>query len=139
EAAVLLGHGQGQEPVLAEQFQIPARKLEFVVRALGVVAHFLLAELDQRGPQLFVPLSQHPVGIPVVAESPERLGTPHLFLAQPEPLCLADSRKWSHHSGRRKPALHPAEITPDTWQAEGDRAAPADRRRPGGWWRGMVR
>src|SRR5262249_10956735 len=85
EAAVLLGHGQGQEPVLAEQFQIPARKLEFVVRALGVVAHFLLAELDQRGPQLFVPFSQHPVGIPVVAEAPERLGTPHLFLAQPDP------------------------------------------------------
>ena len=63
--------------------------IAFVVRTLGVVAHFLLAQLDQRGPQLLVPFGQHPVGIPVVAESPERLRTPHLFLAQPEPLCSA--------------------------------------------------
>ena len=79
EAAVLLGHGQPQEAVLSEQLEVAPREEELVVGALRVRAHLLLAELDQRRAKLLLPVGEDPVRIPVVAESPERLGAPHLL------------------------------------------------------------
>ena len=79
EAAVLLGHGQREEAVLAEQLEVASREQELVVGALRVRAHLLLAELDERRAQLLLAVGQDPVGIPFVAEPPERLATPHLL------------------------------------------------------------
>jgi hypothetical protein len=79
EAAVLLGHRQRQEPVLAEQLEVAAREEQLVVRALRVRTHLLLAELDQRRAELPLAVGQEPVGVPLVAEAPVRLATPHLL------------------------------------------------------------
>ena len=79
EAAVLLGHGEREEAVLAEQLEVAAREQQLVVGALRVRAHLLLAELDERRAQLLLAVGQDPVGIPVVAEAPERLAAPHLL------------------------------------------------------------
>src|SRR5215475_2150288 len=81
EAAVFLGDRQCQEAMLAEQFEISARELELVVGPLGIVAHFSLAQINQLGAQFLVPLGQHEVRVPFIAESPERLRSPHLLLA----------------------------------------------------------
>src|SRR5205807_5888509 len=80
QASVLLGHGQGEEPVLAEQLEVAAREEELVVRPLGVRAHLLLAQLDQRRAQLLLAVGVEPVRIPLVAEPPERLSGPHLLV-----------------------------------------------------------
>jgi hypothetical protein len=50
EPAVLLGHGEREEAVLAEQLEVPPREQQLVVRALGVRPQLLLAELDQERP-----------------------------------------------------------------------------------------
>ena len=92
-------------------------------RASWSVPHLLLAELDQRGPQFLLPVGQHPVGIPVVPEAPVRLRAPRLLLAQVGPLCPI----CNHDSGRRLPALHVAEGTPETCPAKG-----GAKRRPRG-------
>src|SRR5215468_10389829 len=67
--------------MLAEQFQISARELELVVGPLGIVAHFPLAKINQLGAQFLMPFGQHEVRVPFIAESPERLRSPHLLLA----------------------------------------------------------
>jgi hypothetical protein len=79
EAAVLLGDGEAEEAVLAEQLEVAAREQELVVGALRVRAHLLLAELDERRAELLLAVGIDPVGIPVVAEPPERLASPHLL------------------------------------------------------------
>ena len=79
EAAVLLRHGQREEAVLAEQLEVAARIEQLVVGALRVRAHLLLAQLDQRRAELLLAVGQDPVRVPVVAEAPERLGSPHLL------------------------------------------------------------
>ncbi len=79
QTAVLLRHREPKEPVLAEELQVAAGEHELVVEALGVHAKLLLAELDQGGAKLLLPVGVDPVRIPVVAESPEGLGTPHLL------------------------------------------------------------
>ena len=79
EAAVLLGHRQREEAVLAEELEIAAREEQLVVRALRVRAQLLLAELDQKRTQLLLAVGQEPVGVPLVPEPPERLGAPHLL------------------------------------------------------------
>ena len=79
EAAVLLGDGEREEAVLAEELEVAAREEELVVGALRVRAHLLLAELDERRAELLLAVGQDPVGIPLVAEPPERLATPHLL------------------------------------------------------------
>ena len=78
EPAVLLGHRERQKAVLGEDLEVAARVEQLVVRALRVGAHLALAEVDQLRAQLLLPLGQEPVGIPVVAESPEGLAAPHL-------------------------------------------------------------
>jgi hypothetical protein len=75
---VLLGDGEREEPVLGEDLEVPPRVEKLVVGALRVGAHLALAEVDQLRPQLLLALGQEPVGIPVVAESPEGLSAPHL-------------------------------------------------------------
>ncbi len=79
EAAVLLRHGEREEAVLAEQLEVAAREQQLVVGALRVRAHLLLAELDQRRAELLLAVGQDPVRIPLVAEPPERLSSPHLL------------------------------------------------------------
>ena len=79
QAAVLLGHREAQEPVLAEELEVAAREHQLVVEALGVRAELLLAELDQGGAELLLPIGVDPVRIPVVAQAPEGLRTPHLL------------------------------------------------------------
>ena len=100
QAAVFLRDGQGEEAVLAKQLEVPARELQLVVGSLGIVPHLLLAQVDQLRAQLLVPVGQHPVRVPVIAKSPERLGTPHLFLAQDGPLTSLVGRN-HHPPGRR--------------------------------------
>src|SRR5207245_4060504 len=78
EAAVLLGHRQREESVLAEQLEVAPREQQLVVRALRVRAQLLLAELDQLRAQLLLAFRIHPVGIPLVAEPPEGLRSPRL-------------------------------------------------------------
>ena len=85
EAAVLLGHRQREEAVLAEQLEVAPREEQLVVGALRVVAQLLLAQLDQRRAQLLLPVGEHPVRVPLVAETPERLVTPHLFVGHRHP------------------------------------------------------
>jgi hypothetical protein len=70
EPAVFLRHGEREEAVLAEQFQVAPRELELVVGDLRVRAQLLLAQFDEGGPQFFVLIGQHPVRVPVVAQSP---------------------------------------------------------------------
>ena len=79
EPAVLLGDGQREEAVLAEQLEVAPREEQLVVGALRVRAHLLLAELDERRAELLLALGQEPVGVPLVAEAPEGLGAPHLL------------------------------------------------------------
>ena len=79
EPAVLLGDGQSEKTVLAEELEIAAREEQLIVGALRVRAHLLLAQLDERRAELLLALGQEPVGIPLVAESPEGLGAPHLL------------------------------------------------------------
>ena len=79
EAAVLLGDGEREEAVLAEQLEVASRVEQLVVRALRVRPHLLLAELDERRAELLLAVGQDPVGIPLVAEPPERLASPHLL------------------------------------------------------------
>src|SRR5258707_8584241 len=86
EAAVFLRHCQRQESVLTEELQVPPRESQLVIRPLGVVPHLLLAQLNELATQLLVVVGQRPVRIPVIAESPVRLRTPHLFLAHRGPL-----------------------------------------------------
>src|SRR4051794_8371553 len=80
QAAVLLGHGEGEEAVLAHELEVAPREQELVVRALGVRAHLLLAELDELLAQLLLAVGEHPVGVPLVAEAPERLSAPRLVV-----------------------------------------------------------
>src|SRR5258706_16450434 len=107
--------------MLAEQFEVPARELQFVVRPLGVLAHFPLAEIDQRGPQFLVPVGQYPVRVPFIAESPEGLRSPHLLLAHSCTLCSACTRD----SGRCSLLLHNAESIP--WPCGDGRGSPSVR------------
>ena len=79
ESAVLLGHRQREEAVLAEELEVAAREEQLVVRALRVRAHLLLAELDQERAKLLLAVGQEPVRVPLVPEPPERLGAPHLL------------------------------------------------------------
>src|SRR5262249_40445470 len=65
--------------VLAENLEVAARVEELVVGALGVRAELLLAELDELRAQLLLPVGVEPVGIPVIAEPPERLAGPRLL------------------------------------------------------------
>ena len=104
EAAVLLGHGEAEEAVLAEQLEVPAREEELVVRALRVRPHLLLAQLDQERAQLLLPLGQDPVGVPLVAEAPERLVAPHLLgHAHLRRIgLLSRHRRWRPSSGARR-------------------------------------
>ena len=67
--------------MFAEQFEIPARELELVVRSFGILAHFPLAKINQRRTQFLVPVGQLEVRVPFIAKSPERLRSPHLLLA----------------------------------------------------------
>ena len=76
EAAVLLGHREAEEPVLAEELEVAAREHQLVVEPLGVGAQLLLAELDQGGAELLLPIGVDPVRIPVVPQAPEGLRTP---------------------------------------------------------------
>ena len=92
EPAVLLGHREGEEAVLSQELQVPPREHQLVVEALRVGPELLLAQLDQGGPELFLPLRVHPVRVPFVSETPERLGSPLLV---------------SHVTSRR--------VRPDAW------------------------
>ena len=65
EAAVLLGHGQAEEAVFTEQFEVAPRVGQRVVGDLRVLAHLLLAQLDQEIAQLELALRQKPVGVPI--------------------------------------------------------------------------
>ncbi len=107
--------------MLAEQFEVPARELQFVVRPLGVLAHFPLAEIDQRGAQFLVPVGQYPVRVPFIAESPEGLRSPHLLLAHSCTLCSACTRD----SGRCSLLVHNAESIP--WPCDDGRVSPRVR------------
>ena len=89
QAAVLLGHGEREEAVLAHQLEVAARVQQLVVGALRVRAHLLLAELDERLAQLLLAIGQDPVRVPLVAEAPERLAAP-LLLVRHRALLLLD-------------------------------------------------
>ena len=78
ETPVLLRHREREETVLAQELEVPPREHQLVVEALRVGAELLLAELDQRGAELLLPVGVDPVRIPLVAQSPEGLRTPHL-------------------------------------------------------------
>ena len=79
ETAVFLRYRQCEETVLTEDLQVPARERELVVESLGVGPKLRLAELDDRRSELLLPVGEHPVGVPLVPEAPERLGSPHLL------------------------------------------------------------
>ena len=65
--------------MLAEQLEVAARELELVVGDLGVGPHLLLAQLDQQVTELALAVGEHPLRIPLVAQSPEGLATPCLL------------------------------------------------------------
>ena len=79
QASVFLGHREGEEAVLSQQLEVAPREEKLVVGALRVRPQLLLAELDQLRPQLLLAVCEEPVRIPLVAESPIGLGSPHLL------------------------------------------------------------
>ena len=79
QPAVLLGHREREEPVLAHQLQVAPRVEQLVVGALRVRAHLLLTQADEGLAQLLLAVREDPVGVPVIAQTPEGLGAPHLL------------------------------------------------------------
>ena len=65
--------------MLAEQLEVAAGILEVVVGDLGVGAHLLVAQLDQQIAQLALTVGEHPLRVPLVAQSPEGLSVPQLL------------------------------------------------------------
>ena len=80
QPAVLLGDDQAEEAVLGQDLEVAARVEQLVVGALGVRAHLLLAEPDQRLAQLLLAFGQDPVRVPVVVQTPES-SSPHILSA----------------------------------------------------------
>ena len=79
QAAVLLGDGERQEPVLSQDLQVLPGEHQLVVEALRVSPELLLAELDERRSELLLVVRVHPLGVPFVPEAPEGLRPPHLL------------------------------------------------------------
>ncbi len=85
--------------MLAHQLEVAARVEQLVVGALRVRAHLLLAQADEGLAQLLLAVGEHPVRIPVVAQTPEGLAAPHL-LRHPQPLVVDELVQ------TRRPVLH---------------------------------
>jgi hypothetical protein len=79
QPAVLLGHREPQEAVLAEQLQVAARVRQRVVGDLGVRPDLLLAQLDEKVAQLELALGQEPVWVPVGSQPEVGLAAPALL------------------------------------------------------------
>ena len=107
QAAVLLGHREREEAVLAQQLEVAARVEQLVVGALRVGAHLLLAELDQRRRAAPSGARSGPSRGPSRSRAPRRARRPTSSPASQHPSVVDRSYKLVHELTARLAPVRP--------------------------------